>query len=297
MAPTQQTHRTQPIPAPQFTARRLDGSIGFPRTGAALARALLPIVAGVALAACGQSSASEPASFTAYGAPVAVGQGSARVYVVHAKGTPAEIGVALSEAAFSGLPVDGAAGGAPMPDGHHMYLFTLQMPEQNPTPYRFVGLDWSPAGHMPPGIYDRPHFDFHFNAISEAERNAIAPSDPQFDAKAERRPAPELVPSGYQKLAGGVPLMGAHWVDPTSPELNGELFTRTFLYGSWDGRMIFAEPMVTKAFLETKPDVRAAIATPARYAAPGRYPTEYRVYWNERTKEYRVALSGLVERS
>jgi len=46
-----------------------------------------------------------------------------------------------------------------------------------------------------------------------------------------------------------------------------------------------------------KPDVRAAIATPARYAAPGHYPTEYRVYWNESTKEYRVALAGLVERN
>jgi hypothetical protein len=90
--------------------------------------------------------------------------------------------------------------------------------------------------------------------------------------------------------------MGAHWVDPTSPELNGELFTRTFLYGSWDGEMIFAEPMVTKAFLETKPDFRAAIPTPARYAVAGHYPTEYRVYWNEETKEYRVALAGLVER-
>ena len=89
--------------------------------------------------------------------------------------------------------------------------------------------------------------------------------------------------------------MGAHWVDPKSPELNGELFTRTFLYGSWDGRMIFAEPMVTKAFMETKPDFRAPIPAPARYAAPGHYPTEYRVYWNEAAKEYRVALTGLVE--
>jgi hypothetical protein len=55
--------------------------------------------------------------------------------------------------------------------------------------------------------------------------------------------------------------------------------------------------MVTKAFLETKPDVRAPIATPTQYPAAGRYPTEYRVYWNEGTKEYRVALTGLVERA
>jgi hypothetical protein len=32
------------------------------------------------------------------------------------------------------------------------------------------------------------------------------------------------------------------------------------------------------------------------YAAPGYYPTEYRVYWNAGAKEYRVALSGLLRR-
>jgi hypothetical protein len=274
--------------------------LSFPNTAlrgpAMLARALVPVLAGVALAAYVGSAPSESSSFTAYGTSVPVGNGSARTYVVHANGAPAEVGVALSEAAFSGLPADGAAGGAQMPDGHHMYLYKLEMPARHSTPYQFVGLDWSPAGHLPPGIYDQPHFDFHFNAISEAERNAIVPSDPEFAAKAERRPAPELVPPGYQKLPGGVPLMGAHWVDPTSPELNGERFTRTFLYGSWDGRMIFAEPMVTKAFLETKPDYRASIPAPARYAVAGHYPTAYRVYWNEETKEYRVALTGLVER-
>jgi hypothetical protein len=122
------------------------------------------------------------------------------------------------------------------------------------------------------------------------------PTDPEFEAKGARVPAPELVPAGYTKLPGAVPLMGAHWVDPTSPELNGELFTTTFLYGSWDGKPTFAEPMVTKAFMETKPDVRAPVAVPARYAAPGYYPTEYRVYWNAGAKEYRVALSGLLRR-
>ncbi len=258
---------------------------------------LLPLLAGFALTACGDSVASEPESATSYGAAVPLGNGTARVYAVYARGAPAEVGVALSEAAFTGLPADGAAGGMPMPDGHHTYASILQMPARNPTPYRFVALDWNPAGHMPPGIYDQPHFDFHFFSTTEAERGAIVPSDPEFEAKGERVPASELVPAGYTKLPGAVPLMGAHWVDPTSPELNGELFTRTFLYGSWDGKPTFAEPMVTKAFMETKPDFRAAVAVPARYAAAGYYPTEYRVYWHEGAKEYRVALSGLVRRN
>ena len=257
---------------------------------------VLPTLAGLALAASGDSTASKPDSLTSYGAPVPLGNGTARVYAEFAKGAPVELGVAMSEAAFAGLPADGGAGGMPMPDGHHTYMSVLRMPARNPTPYKFVALDWNPAGHMPPGIYDQPHFDFHFHAITEAERNGIVPADPEFDAKGERVPAPELVPAGYTKLPGAVPLMGAHWVDPTSPELNGERFTRTFLYGTWDGKLIFAEPMITKAFLETRPDFRAPIATPAKYAVPGYYPGEYRVYWKAETKEYRVALAALTRR-
>ena len=260
------------------------------------ARSLLHVVAGVALAACEGSTASEPEPTTTYGSPIAIGQGSARVYVVATNGVPAEVGVALSEAALQGLPADGAPGGAPMPDGHHTYQHVLQMPAQNPTPYKFVLFDWNPGGHEPPGTYDLPHFDFHFYLTSNAERTAIVPSDPAFLAKANRLPAAEFVPGGYQKLPGGVPLMGAHWVDLASPELNGQRFTRTFLYGSWDGTLTFAEPMITREFLETRPDVRASIATPQRYASPGFYATEYRVYWNAAAKEYRVALTRLVNR-
>jgi hypothetical protein len=258
----------------------------------------LALLAALPLAACGRfaAAADAPTLATSYGSPVAVGGGEARVYVISNDGAPIEVGVALSEAALSELPADGAHGGMAMPDGHHTYMHLLPMPASNPTPYRFVALDWNPAGHVPPGIYDRPHFDFHFFTTTEAERAAIVPSDPRFDAKAANHPGADLVPAGYTALPGGVPLMGAHWVDPRSPELNGAPFTETFIYGSWDGRLTFAEPMVTKAFIESKPDHREAIAVPAKYERPGWYPTEYRVYWDAPSKEYRVALSGLVER-
>ncbi len=263
---------------------------------AGLPRLVVAVVAAGALAACVESAAREPAVATTYGAPVPVGNGTARVYLVMDGGAPAEVGVALSEAALQGLPADHSPGGTPMPDGHHTFDYLLQMPAGNPTPYRFVGLDWNPAGHEPPGIYDQPHFDFHFYSVTEAERSAILPSDPEFAAKAARAPAPEFVPPGYVQVPGAVPLMGAHWVDPTSPEHNGEIFARTFLYGSWDGELIFAEPMITRAFLETKPDFRAPIPTPARHRTPGYYPTAYRVYWNAEAGEYRVALAGLERR-
>lgn len=93
-----------------------------------------------------------------------------------------------------------------------------------------------------------------------------------------------------------VPQMGVHWVDPTSPEFTGQRFRNTFIYGSWDGKFIFAEPMITRAFIESKPDVTAPIGVAAPYAAPGFHPSSYRVYWDQPRREYRVALTGFARR-
>jgi hypothetical protein len=89
--------------------------------------------------------------------------------------------------------------------------------------------------------------------------------------------------------------MGVHWVDPTSPELNGKPFTATFIYGSWDGKVIFAEPMITKAYLETKPQFSAELPAPARDEG-GYYPKRYAVRWDAATKEYRITLTGFAPR-
>ena len=253
--------------------------------------------AGDAEAAGEASAENQPADGLAYGTPVTVGQGTARAYVQMTAGEPAEIGVALSEAALAGLPDHNSPGGQQMPDGMKTFAFTLTLPANNPTPYRHVGLDWNPGGHEPPGIYDKPHFDFHFYTIDEAERHAIMPTNPQFAALAAKFPAVEYVPAGYVAPApAAVPMMGVHWVDPTSPELNGQPFDKTFIYGTWDGKLIFAEPMITKAFLETKPNFTAPVPVAQSYASPGYYTSSYSIRWDEGAREYRVALGGLQRR-
>jgi hypothetical protein len=80
-------------------------------------------------------------------------------------------------------------------------------------------LDWNPHGHEPEQIYGAPHFDFHFYSISQAERAAI----PAYEAdptKFDNGPGAAYLPPTYMNFGGGVPQMGAHWVDITSPELN-----------------------------------------------------------------------------
>ncbi len=257
--------------------------------------ALLAMLA-VATAGCASSEADEIDVRTTFGEPVAIGNGSARAYVTMMDGAPVEIGVALQEAALNGLPGHHDAGGA-MVHGHMTFDRVLSLPDGHGTPYRHVLLNWNPGGHEPPGIYDMPHFDFHFYTISNEARLSIDESDPAFQQKAEREPPAELVPAGYilpEPL--GFPRMGVHWVDPKSPELNGEVFSHTFIYGSWDGELIFGEPMLTKAFLESKQDVLVELPQPERHPSAGYYPTHYSMTWDDESKEYRIALTGLVKR-
>jgi hypothetical protein len=300
-----------------------------PLLAARVVAALLALAPAAASAqASGRFASAAPATGAAldnstatrhYGVSTAVGNGSLRPYVEYDRVTnaPVEIGVAFSEEALQGLPTDGA--------GHHgqpgaVHQSTFELPAAA-APFRFVEVNWNPMGHEPEGVYAGvPHFDFHFYTITQAERDAIMPSDPRWAEKANALPAAEyipqfnlaLAPPGAKPADVAVPMMGVHWVDLRSPELQRLLgkpeaykpFTATFLHGSWDGKVIFWEPMITRAHLLAKRDAtdpavrdqRLPIGMPAKYQAPGYYPEAYRISWDAQAKEYRIALTGLAKR-
>jgi hypothetical protein len=245
-----------------------------------------------------------------YGQPVRLGNGIARTYVLinsTDRETPLEIGVALSERAMEGLP---GVRGTPE---QSMVMDLLALPVKNPTPYQFVELDWNPAGHEPLAIYGLPHFDFHFYTISREVRSAIVPTDPRYAEEAASFPAEAFRPPFYLDVATAaglppalvtVPRMGLHWFDVRSPELQGVPFTRTFIKGTWDGRFIFDEPMITRAWLlskrssddEAMPDEIIPVATAQRYTPEGFYPQSYRIAYDARAHEFLVALADLAWR-
>lgn len=251
-------------------------------------------VAALSLVWAGDSAAAHRNGRSLYGPAAALGDGTVRTYIEMEGDVPVEVGVALSRSALEGLPGPHDPGGVEIEPHHFSFEHVLELPADNPTAFRHVTVNWNPGGHEPPGIYDRAHFDFHFNMISDAERRAITRDDPDFDAKGARHPAEQYMPAGYVAIPGAVPMMGAHWIDPRSPELNGEPFSQTFIFGSWDGRLIFAEPMITKAYLESGPDFEAALPVPQKVEEPGYYPTRYGIRWDEAAQEYRIGLEGLV---
>jgi hypothetical protein len=247
---------------------------------------------------------------THYGDAVALGDGRARTYVLtdRESGRPVEVGVALSPAALDSLPKLSPEHAPGTHGPSRAYL--LALPAHNPTPYRFVEVDWNPMGHG--GPYTAPHFDFHFYRVPLAVRNEIVLEDPAFAEKAARLPAADEIPAGYVSThvllkttpeGMTVPRMGLHWLDTTSPELPpaNRPFTATFIVGSWNGQVIFDEPMVTRDFIlaqRTGPASADSIALPLakRYVPAGYYPVSYAVRWDAAAGEYRIALQGLTPR-
>lgn len=251
-----------------------------------------------------------------------VGNGTVRAYIVvdeRNPDVPVDVGVALSEDAMEGLPKPMAMDHAAMAaGGEHMDMhnWLLDLPAKNPTVYKFVQFGWNPKGHEPPGVWDVPHFDFHFWTASKSVRSSIVPSDPQFADKAAKYPADSLRAPFYLDAAAAarttpaamtVPEMGLHWIDVRTPEVQAiagkpeayKPFTKTYIYGTWNGEFIFAEPMITRAYLLEKRATKNAavrdetIAVPsAGFAKAGYYPEAYRIRWDENSREYLISLTN-----
>jgi hypothetical protein len=243
-----------------------------------------------ALASCGDDDPPTAADVRVHrGADVPFGNGSARTEVAVRGATVVSVAVVLSQTALDGLP-------AQLPPMQSLE-FVLPLPAGAPaTVFDHVGVNWQPTGHPPMPTYVTPHFDVHFYTITSQQRDAIGPGDPQFAAKTARQPAPEERPAGYTLDVAAIPRMGVHAGAADTPESRGLPFTTTFVYGFWDGGMIFLEPMLTRAFLLTRPDTVMKIATPARYARSGAYPTAYAVRYDAEGREYRMELRDFVGR-
>jgi hypothetical protein len=222
------------------------------------------------------------------GSSVELGAGRAYAFTTFdASGKPITIGLRMSELALKGLPTE-------MPHNATGWEYVLPLPKEAANlGYDHVGIDWNPMGHIPDGIYNMPHFDFHFYMISQADKEKITLKGEDL-ARAHKAPALEFLPEGYILPEGTeVPRMGAHAIDPSSPEFNKMPFTKTFIYGFYDGQMVFLEPMTTKAFLETRTNTTDLIKLPRIYAKHGYYPTMYSVKYDAAQREYEISLEGL----
>ena len=216
---------------------------------------------------------------------------------VSKKGNPESVGFTLTDEALASVPLGNGTGGHNAHGPAHEHWIAKFNPIAGTViPFNFVMLNWNPNGHPPENIYDKPHFDFHFYMISLKEQLAI-PSYEDASSLFDNLPPAEYLPSLYFRGPGGVPQMGVHWVDILSPEFNGGDFTTTFLYGSYDGKVTFHEPMVTMNVIESGATIHKDIRQPQLFSLSNRYfPTEYSIWKDSRTGRHYLSLNTMVLR-
>jgi len=231
--------------------------------------------------------------------PMPLGAGTARAFVRSGPSAPSEVGVVFDEAALEGLPNDvsswpwniyDAAGQLVTPccGAETLMRFPDSCGEQ---PFDHVVVNWMPTGHGPAGVYDHPHFDIHFYLITPEQRAEIAipsaeercsvngqlvPLSCEMYARATVPLPTAMEPPGYTDIGSARPGMGNHLYDLSAPEHHGHTFARTFLFGKFDGSLIFMEPMITHQFFtELSGEECHAIAMPGAMPESGWYPTRY----------------------
>jgi hypothetical protein len=278
------------------------------------------VVATAAVAGCASGGGQiDGAAARRSGWVSALGKGAVSTYAeFDAGGAPRALGIAFSAQALDGLPAGGS-------DRHHCfdrnkdgvvdpateclqaYELVLPLPDEvarrADIPFKWVLLNWNPHGHIPPGIYDSPHFDVHFYIDTIADVFAIesGPCGPEFvrcdQFETARKPVPaNYMHPDYKDVEAVAPAMGNHLVDLTGPEFNKQPFTRTWIYGTYGGKVTFYEEMVTRAFLLSRPSTCFPIKTPPAVELGGFYPTASCLRHDARTGEYTVSMERFVLR-
>jgi hypothetical protein len=271
---------------------------------------LLAVVLGVSAGfGCSQKGETQRIS----GAYQTVGKGMISSYAeLDRNGVPLAIGIAFDTQALEQLPVE-------MSDGHqcfdrngdgtidpqmecnrwHEWILPLPSDVAGRTdiPFKWAQVNLNPMGHIPPGIYDKPHFDVHFflEGISETFAIQSGPCGPEFvrcdQFKLATKPVPpNYIHSDYKSVDAVAPAMGNHLIDLTSPEFHGQKFTRTMIYGSYDGKITFYEEMLTLDYLRSQTEKCNPIKPSRAVALSGYYPTVSCIRHDPAKKEYSVSL-------
>lgn len=248
------------------------------RTGAA-------VLSGSLVTGTASATPASPTGGIQTGESIEVGNGTVTAYATTtAAGTAISLGVHIDGAAMAAFgdeevdvnldfPTTTAAGDAV---DHHQF--------------RFVRFEYLPDGHIPEGVYDVPHFDFHFFMLDEQTVEAIEPHPAQYTIPKPQMPEAHIRPPLVDTDDDGEPdaplvekRRGEPITDPRFSEYqeDGE-FTHTHLYGGYDpdgdgtGRLILFEPMITTDFVDQLDTLlEVELQTPSAYFTADEYPTAY----------------------
>jgi hypothetical protein len=240
------------------------------------AAAVLMLVLGVAIApapteqavaAAGCNGVSLPGGSRLINAYARAG-GFPTVQSNTADGVPARVSVEIPQIRFTG---SGRAATLPVGPCQHIYRFRYEKVRApggaTPSPFRYLEVDWNTEGlpRGPKNSFVSPHFDFHFylrprrvvDAKTMCRSSDGKTCDPFKTSYAQMRrflrmPAPPFIPKSYAPDVGSsIPMMGLHLLDRTVDYTVRHVDHHpTLIYGTFDGKVLFAEASVTLATLQ-----------------------------------------------
>ena len=277
----------------------------------------------IGAAALAASSPHAAMAATVYGEAKSLGGGFARVYAeLDDAGAPRAIGVTFDQEMLAGSPTvpngysrcfdkneDGRIDAHGECNGDFELRFALpqELAQHGLTPFRWVSVNWNPMGHPAPAppVWAVPHFDFHFYIMPADAVAAIRPGPCSElidcdDFERAQIPVPgQYLHADHIDVGAAVPAMGNHLIDAKSPELvvAGREFTHTFIFGAYDGQVTFYEPMITLAYLQSRPALCAPIKQPEAWQIEGYYPTSYCIRHLAEDGRYTVSLEDFIHRT
>jgi hypothetical protein len=240
-------------------------------------RVLTALVALALVSAAGVTDRTAQAK-TLFGKAQALGKGTAKSYaVIRDDGSFTSIGVVFNAGLLDGLPSEpnktsrcadlnknGRIDDRGECEGDYELRLTLPavLAGRSDVPFRWIALGWNPHGH-PPEAWSVPHLDFHFYLVDQAAVDAIRVGPcPIFINCEDKKRALKKVPAKYVNpehvsVGASVGQMGDHLIDTKTPEMakqDAKPFTHTWIFGAYDGRITFYEPMITRDYLLSRPN-------------------------------------------
>lgn len=243
----------------------------------------------VALFSCGNKKDREFRS-----AEMTMGNGKVFSWIItDYTGKPKSLGFTLNASALDGLPVHG-----PGHEHHNEFELPLLPWAASKTPFNHIVINWNPDGHIPNPPYGLPHFDFHFYMITSSERMSIGTWSTD-SVRQGKLPSLDYLPPHYINPPGSIASdaeMGNHWIDTLSPEVaKTGPFTYHFVYGTYNGRVNFIEPMITMDYFRSITDFDGPVPRPAKVDRSGYYPTTIHIY--QKDGNYIMSLGDMEYRN
>jgi hypothetical protein len=230
-------------------------------------------------------------------------------------GTPAGVAVSIPPIAFTG---PGQSSTLPVGPCQTIYRFAFPRIRNGhhatASPFKYAEVDWNTEGlpRGPQNSFLSPHFDFHFylrqNSWVDGHLRCVSSNgrtcDPEKTSYAQMRrflaapPAADVPPGYFPGIESSIPDMGLHSLDGRVHYSVDEVDHHpVLLYGSYDGKLLFAEASVTQYNLQD------AMQAPSHtlsyvYRQPRKYeqrswPTRFTITYEPNTGGFTAAFTAI----